>query len=80
MAVLGHREVPIPDHVDIYHLTREIEATDKTALESVIEVDEEKKLLEKEAEELACFDDHGNSPPFIKSDCLIANCTFNNFY
>lgn len=26
LSVLGHREVPIPDHIDIFHLTREIPA------------------------------------------------------
>ncbi|XP_014682024.1 PREDICTED: ATP-binding cassette sub-family F member 2-like [Priapulus caudatus] len=58
MSVLGHREVPIPDHIDIYHLKHEIEAMDKTALESVVDVDSEKKRLEHEAEELAHCEDH----------------------
>ena len=30
LATLGNREVPIPEHIDIYHLTREIPASDKT--------------------------------------------------
>ena len=47
------REVPIPDHMDIYHLTREIDATEMTALEAVKNVDSERLVLEKEAEKLA---------------------------
>lgn len=57
LAVLGNREVPIPDHIDIFHLTREIPASTKTALQCVMEVDEERIKLEKLAEELAMQDD-----------------------
>lgn len=39
--------------MDIYHLTREIEASDMSALEAVISCDEERLRLEKEAEALA---------------------------
>jgi ATP-binding cassette subfamily F protein 2 len=39
--------------MDIYHLTREIDATEMTALEAVMNVDEERLKLEKEAELLA---------------------------
>ena len=59
MHALGNREVPIPDHIDIFHLTREMAASDKTALECVLEVDEERLKLEKEAEELAHDDSQG---------------------
>uniref|UniRef100_A0A1B6CXJ3 ATP-binding cassette sub-family F member 2 n=1 Tax=Clastoptera arizonana TaxID=38151 RepID=A0A1B6CXJ3_9HEMI len=58
LAVLGNREVPIPDHIDIFHLTREMPASDKTALQCVMEVDQERVRLEKMAEQLiACEDD-----------------------
>lgn len=58
LASLGNREVPVQDHIDIFHLTREIPASSKTALESVMEVDAERILLEKQAEDLAlCEDD-----------------------
>lgn len=57
LAVLGHREVPVQEHIDIFHLTREIPASTKTALECVMEVDEERILLEKQAEELATNED-----------------------
>ncbi|ODM89436.1 ATP-binding cassette sub-family F member 2 [Orchesella cincta] len=57
LAVCGNREVPIPDHIDIYHLTREIPASDKSALQCVMEVDEERIRLEKLAEELVQYED-----------------------
>lgn len=57
MLALAHRELPIPDHFDIFHLTNEIEAGDKTALECVMEVSNEKVRLEKEADELAHRED-----------------------
>lgn len=38
LSAIGQRELPIPDHIDIFHLTEEYSATDKTALEAVIEV------------------------------------------
>jgi ATP-binding cassette subfamily F protein 2 len=57
LAVLGNREVPIPDHIDIFHLTREIPASSKSALQCVMEVDEERIKLEKLAEELATMED-----------------------
>ncbi|XP_069068435.1 ATP-binding cassette sub-family F member 2 [Pleurodeles waltl] len=53
LSAIGKREVPIPDHIDIYHLTREMPPTDKTALHCVMEVDKERNMLEKEAERLA---------------------------
>ncbi|KAG8237985.1 hypothetical protein J437_LFUL018010 [Ladona fulva] len=58
LSVLGNREVPIPEHIDIFHLTREMPASDKTALQCVMEVDEERVRLEKLAETLvACADE-----------------------
>ncbi|KAJ3689380.1 hypothetical protein LUZ61_018544 [Rhynchospora tenuis] len=59
LAALGCRELPIPEHMDIYHLTREIEASDMTSLEAVINCDEERVRLEKEAEQLAAQEDGG---------------------
>ncbi|XP_077979159.1 ATP-binding cassette sub-family F member 2-like [Glandiceps talaboti] len=52
LNVLGNREVPIPEHIDIFYLSREIAASDKTALQCVMEVDSERNRLEKEAEEI----------------------------
>ncbi|TYH36721.1 hypothetical protein ES332_D13G283900v1 [Gossypium tomentosum] len=43
LAAIELRELPVPEHMDIYHLTREIEASDMSALEAVISCDEERK-------------------------------------
>lgn len=59
LTSIGCREIPIPEHMDIYHLTREIEASDMSALEAVINCDEERMKLEKEAEALAAEDGGG---------------------
>ena len=53
LRALGARDYPIPDHIDIYYLDREIAASDMTALQAVMAVDEEREKLEKEAEELS---------------------------
>ncbi|GAB4839123.1 hypothetical protein Ancab_028651 [Ancistrocladus abbreviatus] len=53
LAAIGCRELPIPDHMDVYHLTREIEASDMSALQAVISCDEERIRLENEVESLA---------------------------
>ncbi|KAK1283989.1 ABC transporter F family member 1 [Acorus calamus] len=53
------QRTPIPEHMDIYHLTREIDASDMSALEAVICCDEERLKLEKEAELLSAQDDGG---------------------
>ncbi|KAL2511221.1 ABC transporter F family member 1 [Abeliophyllum distichum] len=59
LAAIGYRELPIPEHMDIFHLTREIEASDMSSLEAVINCDEERLQLEKEAEALAGQEDGG---------------------
>ncbi|KAA8544116.1 hypothetical protein F0562_022128 [Nyssa sinensis] len=59
LTAIGCRELPIPEHMDIYHLSREIEASDMSALEAVISCDEERLRLEKEAEALAGQEDGG---------------------
>merc|ERR1711962_1517936 len=53
LAALAAKEVPVPDHIDTFYLRREMPPSDKTALECVMEADEERHRLEKEAEELA---------------------------
>lgn len=52
LASLGRREVPIQSQLDIYHLTREMAPSEKTALQAVLDVDQERLRLEKLAEEL----------------------------
>merc|ERR1712018_1029009 len=45
------------EHIDIYYLSREIPASDKTALQAVMEADAERIRLEKLAEELVHLED-----------------------
>lgn len=61
LTAIGHRELPIPEHMDIFHLTREIEASDMSSLEAVISCDEERIKLEKEVEILGAQDDGGGA-------------------
>jgi len=53
LQAIGHRMVPIPGYVDIYHLSHEVEASDVTALKAVMSVDNEKIALEAEAQKLS---------------------------
>ncbi|KAI3790249.1 hypothetical protein L2E82_03150 [Cichorium intybus] len=53
------RELPIPDHMDIFHLTREIEASDMSSLEVVMNCDDERIKLEAEVECIAAHDAGG---------------------
>ena len=52
LRALAARDVPIPEHINLYLVDREIPATDMTALEAVMAVQEEKSRLEAEAEVL----------------------------
>jgi ATP-binding cassette subfamily F protein 2 len=52
MKAIAARAIPIPDALDIYFLDREYEATEKTALEAVMESNDEVARLEKRAEQL----------------------------
>ncbi|CAF0770235.1 unnamed protein product [Didymodactylos carnosus] len=60
LACLGNREVPIPEHVDIFYLSREMAPLNKSALQCVMEVDKERIRLETEAERLAAHNDDEN--------------------
>lgn len=60
LMAIGKREIPIPEHFDIFHLHGEIGASDKTALQAVMEVDEERHRLEHEAAELAHLGDEAS--------------------
>jgi ATP-binding cassette subfamily F protein 2 len=57
LSAIANKEIPIPDHIDVFHLSREIAATNKTALEAVLEVDAEVTELEAEAERISLNDD-----------------------
>jgi ATP-binding cassette subfamily F protein 2 len=51
---LGQREIAIPEAFDMFHLSSEIEASDKTALQAVMEdLETRRAKLEAEAEALA---------------------------
>ncbi|KAL3939691.1 MAG: hypothetical protein SGBAC_005636, partial [Bacillariaceae sp.] len=52
MKAIAARAIPIPDALDIYFLDSEYAATDKTALEAVMESNDEVARLEKRAEQL----------------------------
>lgn len=60
LETIGNRDIPIPNHIDIFHLKNEMEASDKTALQCVMEVDEERTRLEAEAAELTRLGDEGS--------------------
>lgn len=52
MKALGARALPIPDGIDIFHLKEEIEASEITAIDAVMSVDEERANLERDVENL----------------------------
>lgn len=48
LNAIARREIPLPDHLDMFHLHEEAPPTDRTAVESVIDhVKEELERLEK---------------------------------
>ncbi|KAI6235777.1 BMA-ABCF-2, isoform b [Aphelenchoides besseyi] len=57
LQAIYNREMPIPDHIDMYLLSREMVASEETALKSVCNVDQERIKLEAMAEELAAAGD-----------------------
>lgn len=58
LAALGEKDVPIPEHINSFYLSKEIAASDKTALQVVIsEVEAERERLEKEFEDLTAEGD-----------------------
>eukprot|EP00164_Ancoracysta_twista_P001029 GFYU01001340.1.p1 GENE.GFYU01001340.1~~GFYU01001340.1.p1 ORF type:complete len:589 (+),score=243.30 GFYU01001340.1:158-1924(+) len=52
LTAIARKEIPIPEHFDIFHLDREYAATDETALEAVASVNDEKTRLEDELEKI----------------------------
>eukprot|EP01125_Pyxidicula_operculata_P021212 TRINITY_DN8090_c0_g1_i1.p1 TRINITY_DN8090_c0_g1~~TRINITY_DN8090_c0_g1_i1.p1 ORF type:complete len:594 (-),score=174.81 TRINITY_DN8090_c0_g1_i1:326-2107(-) len=62
LRVLGERQVPIPNHIDIFYLSGEVVASELTALEAVLQnIDAEVKRLEAEAEELVATEEGAES-------------------
>ena len=60
MNVIANREIPVPAHIDIFHLSNEMSSSEKTALECVVEVNDERARLEREAEMLTSEGDQGS--------------------
>jgi len=58
LEAIADREIPIPDHIDTYLLREEAEASDRTALQAVVDksMEEIKRL---EAEELRLMEEEG---------------------
>uniref|UniRef100_H2Y9Z5 ABC transporter domain-containing protein n=1 Tax=Ciona savignyi TaxID=51511 RepID=H2Y9Z5_CIOSA len=56
LASLGGREVPIPDHIDSFHLKNEASPSDNTPLQYVLDVDDERHRLELDAEKIMAVD------------------------
>jgi ATP-binding cassette subfamily F protein 2 len=66
MDAIGSGEVPIPKHMDIYHLRNEVHASETTALAAVIsDVSTEKERLEKLAEDY--LEKQGPDSPALQS-------------
>jgi len=53
LNMLGNRELPIPEHIDVYLLREEVDPSDKTAMEMVVEFGKATVArLEKQEEEI----------------------------
>lgn len=75
MKAIAARAIPIPDALDIYFLDSEYPATDKTALEAVMESNDEVKRLETRAEQLneAMAEADEDQQAEIQNTCKCAN-------
>ena len=71
--------MPIQDHIDIFYLAREMPASEKTALEAVMEADEERLRLEKLAEELALNEDEESQDYLMEVRTILAQASCVNF-
>uniref|UniRef100_A0A183BZA3 ABC transporter domain-containing protein n=1 Tax=Globodera pallida TaxID=36090 RepID=A0A183BZA3_GLOPA len=65
MQAIFLREMPIPDQIDMFLVSREIAAIDDSALKAVINVDTERILLERQAEELAVYGDEDSQAKLL---------------
>lgn len=65
LRCMANREVPIPDHIDIFHLENEAPPSDKSAIEWVIGVvQKEMKRLEAEADQV--MEDEGPESEYLQ--------------
>ena len=76
---VGNREVPIQDHIDIFYLAREMPASEKTALEAVMEADEERIKLEKLAEELALNEDEESQDYLMEVRTILVHVSYGRY-
>lgn len=60
LHAIANREIPVQDMIDVFLLAREMPASEKTALQCVMEVDQVRVRLEKLAEELAHSTEDGS--------------------
>ena len=72
--------MPIQDHIDIFYLAREMPASEKTALEAVMEADEERLKLEKLAEELALNEDEESQDYLMEVRTISTHVSYNFKY
>jgi ATP-binding cassette subfamily F protein 2 len=64
LRCLAHREVPIPEHIDIFFLEEEAEPSDMTGLQMVVDkAEKEVKRLEAEAERIT--EEEGADHPLV---------------
>lgn len=62
LSALGERELPVPEHIDIFHLTNEVDPSDKSALECVLaDLMKEVESLEDQLERIIDLEG-GDSP------------------
>ena len=59
LQAIYNREMPVPEHFDMFLVSREMAATEMSALKAVYDVDKERKELEAQADELAICEDDG---------------------
>lgn len=52
LSAIGQREIPIPAHIDVYHLVKEVEPSNQTPMHIVSSCDSERDELQSEADRL----------------------------
>ena len=65
MRALASREIPIPQHIDVFRLSEEADPSDKSAIDVVIEV-AEKEVKRLEALEEKLLAEHGPECPALQ--------------
>lgn len=68
LNVLGAGEIEVPKRVDTFHLREEVQASDRSVMEIVLEADTELPRLQKELDLLQDRDDQGEEPHATRID------------